>query len=535
MRTLVKFPAALASVVLAAPAAALAGVVLAVPAASAAASPAPACANGKCTVTFPETGAPAAWTVPAGVPKAVITLYGGSGGTDNSVAGGLGARASGTVTLAAGTSLTVNVGGAGGNGGGGTSAPGGYGGGGQGGLGSGGGTNAAGGGATMVSDSAGTLLVAGGGGGAGYLWDASGGSAGGNADTAGQDGHAFTEQFGDTLGGGGGGGAGTQNVGGAGGTAGTVTPVPGSGICNDSGKNGAAGAAGSAAQGGGGGSGGGGGGGGYSGGGEGGGGSTGACGGSGNGGGGGGSSYAATDVSNVSVDDAPSPPAALNGNGEAVISYTDPTATGPAFVQDSPPLTATAGQAYSYTFTASGNPAPSYALAPGAPSWLAVNAGTGTVTGTPPAGTGSFGYEVTAGNLVGTATAGPFTVTVTPPPVKADLSAALSCPHQLSVTAKGSCTLTVSNHGPAAARSLTAVAALPGSLAEVSCTGGCARRGTLLTWQQATLAAGTAAHYTITVKATRAGQTLVLAVATSRSPDPDPFNNVTAAVISIRQ
>jgi len=55
----------------------------------------------------------------------------------------------------------------------------------------------------------------------------------------------------------------------------------------------------------------------------------------------------------------------------------------PAFVADSPPLTAAAGQTYDYTFAASGAPAPTYALASGAPSWLSVNASTGEVTGTP--------------------------------------------------------------------------------------------------------------------------------------------------------
>jgi hypothetical protein len=39
--------------------------------------------------------------------------------------------------------------------------------------------------------------------------------------------------------------------------------------------------------------------------------------------------------------------------------------TGPAFVTASPPLTAIAGSAYGYTFTASGTPAPRYALAAG--------------------------------------------------------------------------------------------------------------------------------------------------------------------------
>ena len=41
---------------------------------------------------------------------------------------------------------------------------------------------------------------------------------------------------------------------------------------------------------------------------------------------------------------------------------------------DSPPLTAVVGQPYDYTFTASGTPAPTYALTSGAPSWLSIDA-----------------------------------------------------------------------------------------------------------------------------------------------------------------
>jgi len=84
----------------------------------------------------------------------------------------------------------------------------------------------------------------------------------------------------------------------------------------------------------------------------------------------------------------------------------------PAFESDSPPLHAVAGRAYSYTFRASGTPAPSYALAPGAPSWLSVDTVTGEVTGTPPPFTGSFSYTVTATNLAGMATTRQFNVSV---------------------------------------------------------------------------------------------------------------------------
>ncbi len=90
-------------------------------------------------------------------------------------------------------------------------------------------------------------------------------------------------------------------------------------------------------------------------------------------------------------------------------------ASGPVFVLDSPPTTASVGQVYCYTFEASGNPAPTYALAPGAPSWLSINASTGAVSGTVPTMISSFSYSVTASNSVGNpATAGPFTVSVIP-------------------------------------------------------------------------------------------------------------------------
>ena len=87
--------------------------------------------------------------------------------------------------------------------------------------------------------------------------------------------------------------------------------------------------------------------------------------------------------------------------------------TPPVFVHKAPPVTAVAGEPYSYTFSASGDPAPSYALSTGAWSWLSINAATGTVSGTVPAGITSFSYTVTAANTAGTATAGPFAIQVT--------------------------------------------------------------------------------------------------------------------------
>ena len=88
------------------------------------------------------------------------------------------------------------------------------------------------------------------------------------------------------------------------------------------------------------------------------------------------------------------------------------TPTAPVLYRASPPLTASPGKSYGYTFAATGFPDPTYSLT-AAPKWLTVVADTGVVSGTPPSGTTSFSYSVTASDGVGSpATAGPFEVAV---------------------------------------------------------------------------------------------------------------------------
>jgi hypothetical protein len=389
----------------------------------------PSCSGGSCTVTFTTSGTGQSFTVPTGASSLSVTLYGGTGGIgdDPDAHGGDGAEVSATLTVTAGQSLGVDVGGAGGNGGtvnggtnGGGSAPGAGGGG----------------GATDVTTSAGTrLLVAGGGGGAGSaspdVYTCSSMSlgvnsgAGGNADHAGDPGGS--EKDGSlTLDGGGGGGAGTVTTPGQGGTAGGYT---GSSPC---GASLAAGTAGNAGQGRDGGNadaaneGGGGGGGGYTGGGSGG---SGAVEGSDlslvdlvapSGGGGGGSSYlGGSGVSNAAVDDTGNSGQVNDGNGEAVFGYADPVATGtPAYT--TPPgqtltvpadiglLASTAGTTAppNDTLTASG---PTTTTAGGTVS-VATD---GSFSYTPPAGfTGSDGFSYTITDASGDYATGTATIDV---------------------------------------------------------------------------------------------------------------------------
>ena len=78
----------------------------------ASAAPAPVCSGGAvntCTVTFSTPGVGQSWVVPTGVTSESFDLFGATG----ALTGGDGARVTGTLSLAAGTSVTVDVGGAG--------------------------------------------------------------------------------------------------------------------------------------------------------------------------------------------------------------------------------------------------------------------------------------------------------------------------------------------------------------------------------------------------------------------------------------
>lgn len=103
----------------------------------------------------------------------------------------------------------------------------------------------------------------------------------------------------------------------------------------------------------------------------------------------------------------------------------------PYFTADSPPSSLAAGSAIDYTFAAGGDPAPTFALAPGAPSWLSIDSATGELTGTAPVGYGYASYSVLAENSKGTTTAGPFYLT--DPGAEADLTGQLSGPYMNGV------------------------------------------------------------------------------------------------------
>ncbi len=200
----------------------------------------------------------------------------------------------------------------------------------------------------------------------------------------------------------------------------------------------------------------------------------------------------------------------------------------PHFTAVSPPLSVNAGAAYSYTFAASGVPAPAFALASGAPSWLSIGAASGIVSGTPPAGTTSFIYSVVASNGVApNAVAGPFTVNVVSTGNgSADLSVAISAPVKATRGSTVTYTIVVTNHGPSSARNLDLLLLAGPGLSYVSASPAplIAADG-LWDWTLATLGSGQSATFTLKVKAMKADNVLAAAVVVSATPDTKLGNN----------
>jgi hypothetical protein len=195
------------------------------------------------SVTFSYTGAAQTFAVPAGVSSVHVVAIGALGGDNGtaSVAGGLGQEIQGDLSVTAGSTLTVLVGGEGGNATRTVGGAGGFNGGAAGGPGFGstnGSGGGGGGGASEVDASNATrLLVAAGGGGGGSDGNtARSGGAGGNAGAAGASGTMPVDN-------GGGGGAGTPS---AGGTSGQYLGTDG---CGANGVAGSAGSGGAGASG----------------------------------------------------------------------------------------------------------------------------------------------------------------------------------------------------------------------------------------------------------------------------------------------
>ena len=91
-----------------------------------------------------------------------------------------------------------------------------------------------------------------------------------------------------------------------------------------------------------------------------------------------------------------------SGGSDDSAPITVAVAAAPSLVNESPPASGTPGTAYSYTFTATGSPSPTFSTFSGSlPTGLTLNASTGVLSGTPTA-VGSFTFVVRATNAAGT-------------------------------------------------------------------------------------------------------------------------------------
>lgn len=203
--------------------------------------------------------------------------------------------------------------------------------------------------------------------------------------------------------------------------------------------------------------------------------------------------------------------AGQNGLASSV-SAKYPIAVGgaPVWKADSPSLSAAPGSFYKYSFNAVGTPVPGYALAPGAPSWLHILSWNGEVYGQIPWWVHSFTYSVIAANSAGSATAGPFAVSVSPAHQQAHVTAQLVCPRYLRSGQSGSCTLVVRDDSPVAAVNTVAQISLPAQLRARWCgwgwVHGCSVNGGTVTWHLGTLSAWQAKSVTVVVTARFAAQ-----------------------------
>jgi hypothetical protein len=189
-----------------------------------------------------------------------------------------------------------------------------------------------------------------------------------------------------------------------------------------------------------------------------------------------------------------------------------PASSAPVFRTDSPASSAVSGARYSYTFRASGDPAPTYALGSGAPGWLSIDPSTGAVSGTVPQGITSFTYSVVASNSASSATAGPFTVSVSHGVNAGNgrLSTSLSCASPVRAGNRGTCSLSVTNTGWGTDRGVVGEVSLPRQLEADFCGHGwgwgwdnwsCSISGNTATENLGNLAAGQTKTVTVTFTA----------------------------------
>jgi uncharacterized repeat protein (TIGR01451 family) len=216
---------------------------------------------------------------------------------------------------------------------------------------------------------------------------------------------------------------------------------------------------------------------------------------------------------------------ASNGKYTATQAFTlTVNGTQPVLTADTPATGLPINTPYSYTFAASGDPAPTFKLASGSlPAGMTLDS-TGVLSGSPNTA-GSFKFTVEAVNGYGTPAMSPaITIAVYGP---ADMSAALAGPATVTAGTTVVYTVTAYNLGPSAAGHVTATFTLPPGAAFVSAASGGTYANGVVTWNVAAIGSG--AHANLKVSITLpTGTSTVTADVQAINPDPNPGNNTTS-------
>jgi len=194
----------------------------------------------------------------------------------------------------------------------------------------------------------------------------------------------------------------------------------------------------------------------------------------------------------------------------------------PALTADTPATALPINASYSYTFTATGNPSPTFAVASGSlPTGLTLSSA-GVLSGTPTAA-GTYTFTVSASNGIGSPAVSP-TITITVYG-STDMSAGITGPASVTAGATDVYTVTAYNLGPDTAGQITATFALPPGATFVSAENGGTYANGVVTWTVASIASGSHANLKVSIALTDLGTNTLTATVQAINPDPNPANN----------
>ena len=201
------------------------------------------------------------------------------------------------------------------------------------------------------------------------------------------------------------------------------------------------------------------------------------------------------------------------------------TGIAPAFVNQSAPTTASSGVAYSYTYTASGDPAPTFTVASGSlPPGLTLSTA-GVLAGTPTTA-GPYTFTVKATNASGTpAVSTSQTVTVSAPTSSADIEEILTGPASVAANATATYGVAAKNLGPNTATAVQEVLVVPSDMTVTAVPTGVTYANGQLTLTAASVASGADIKFSVVLKPLSAGTATLSATASSALSDPVPANN----------